>query len=69
MNSLNSTTVSMLPLGVVDRGFDPHSGQDKDYKIDNSWFFPKLTTLKSKNNDWLVQSLQVDMSLHQGTLS
>jgi hypothetical protein len=43
--------------------------QAEDYKIDNSWFFPKLTTLRSKNNDWLVQSLQVDMSLHQGTLS
>jgi hypothetical protein len=39
--------VSMLASSVVDRGFDPRSGQTKDYKIGICCFTAKHAVLRS----------------------
>jgi hypothetical protein len=39
--------------GAVDRGFEPRSGQTKDYKIGICCFSAKYTALKRKSKDWL----------------
>ena len=33
-NGISGVMVSMLALSAIDRGFEPRSGQTKDYKID-----------------------------------
>ena len=33
LNRIGGVMVSMLALSAVDRGFEPESGQTKDYKI------------------------------------
>ena len=45
--------VSVLASSVVDRGFEPWSGQTKDYKIGICCFSAKHTALKRKSKDWL----------------
>jgi hypothetical protein len=46
--------VSVLTSSVVDRGFDPRSGQSKVYNTGICCFFAKHTALKKKNKDgWL----------------
>ena len=45
--------VSVLASSVVDRGFEPRSGQTKDYKIDICCFGAKHTAFGSKSKDWL----------------
>ena len=61
--------VSMLALSAVDRGFEPRSGQTKDYKIGICCFSTKYPTLRSKNKDWLAGNQNNvsewgDMSIH-----
>ena len=46
--------VSMLPFHAVDRGFEPRSGQTKDYEISICCFFAKHAALRRKNKDWLA---------------
>jgi hypothetical protein len=48
--------VSVIALSAVDRGFEPRSGQTKDYKIGICCFFAKHTALRRKNKDWLAQN-------------
>jgi hypothetical protein len=48
--------VSVLVLSVVDRGFEPRSGQTKDYEIGICCFSTKHASLRSKNKDWLYRS-------------
>jgi hypothetical protein len=48
--------VSVLASGAVDRGFEPRSGQTKDYKIDICCFSAKHTALRRKSKDWLAQN-------------
>ena len=48
--------VSMLALSVVDRGFDPWSGQTKDYQIGICCFSAKHATLRRKSKDWLSRN-------------
>jgi hypothetical protein len=45
--------VSMLASGVVDRGFEPWSGQTKDYQIGICCFSAKHAALRRKSKDWL----------------
>ena len=47
--------VSLLASSAVDRGFDPRSGQTKDYKIGICCFSAKHAALRSKSTDWLVR--------------
>jgi hypothetical protein len=48
--------VSVLASSAVDRGFDPRSGQTKDYKIGNCCFSPKHARLRRKSKDWLARN-------------
>ena len=48
--------VSVLALSVVDSGFEPLSGQTKDYKISICCFSAKHATLRRKSRDWLAQN-------------
>jgi hypothetical protein len=43
--------VSVLASSAVDHGFEPRSGQIKDYKIGICCFSAKHTALKRKNKD------------------
>ena len=56
-------------ISVVDRGFDPRSGQTKDYTIDICCFSTKHSALRKKSKDWLAQNQDNvsewgDMSIH-----
>ena len=48
--------VSMLATSEVDRGFEPRSGQSKDYKTYLSCFSSKHAALWRKSKDWLVRN-------------
>ena len=48
----SSAVVSMLATSAVDRGFEPRSGQTKDYKIGICCFFAKHAALRRKSKDW-----------------
>ena len=48
--------VSVLASSAVDRGFDPRSGQTKDYEIGICCFSAKHAALRSKNKDWLARN-------------
>ena len=47
---------SVLASSSVNRGFEPHSGQTKDYKIDICCVFAKYAALRSKSKDWLARN-------------
>ena len=46
---------------AVDRGFEPHSGQTKDYEIGIYCFSTKHATLRIKSKDWLALN-QINVS-------
>ena len=46
--------VSVLASCAVDRGFEPQSGQTKDYIIGICCFSAKHAALRRKSKDWLA---------------
>ena len=46
--------VSMLTSRAVDHGFEPWSGQTKDYEIGIFCFSAKYAALSRKSKDWLA---------------
>ena len=48
--------VSMLASNAVDSGFEPRSGQTKDYKIGICRFSAKHAALRRKSKVWLAWS-------------
>ena len=46
----------VLASSVVDRGFEPRSGQTKDYNIGICCFSTKHATLRRKRKDWLARN-------------
>ena len=48
--------VSLLASSVVDRVFEPRSGQTKDYKIGISCFSDKHAALRRKSKDRLARN-------------
>ena len=48
--------VSVIASSAVDDGFEPRSGQTKDYKIGICCFSAKHTALRRKSKDWLAQN-------------
>ena len=46
--------VRVLVSSEVDRGFEPQSGQTKDYKIGICCFSAKQASLRRKSKDWLA---------------
>jgi len=59
MNSIGDVMVNWFVSSVVDRGFEPWSGQTKDYKIGICCFSAKYAALRRKTKYWLAQN-QVD---------
>jgi hypothetical protein len=52
--------VSVLASSAVYRGFEPLSGQTKDYTIGICCFSAKHAALSRKSKDWLALLLLVD---------
>ena len=48
--------IRMLASSVVDRWFEPRSGQNKDYKIGVCCFSAKQAALRRKSKDWLARN-------------
>ena len=48
--------VSVFTLSAVYRGFEPRSGQIKDYKIGMCCFFVKHAALRKMSKDWLARN-------------
>ena len=48
--------VNVLTSSAVDRGFEPRSGQTKDYKIGVCCFSAKNAALRRKSKYWLVRN-------------
>ena len=48
--------VSKLASSAVDHGFEPRSGQTKDYKIGICYFSAKQAALRRKSKEWLAQN-------------
>jgi hypothetical protein len=46
--------VSMFVSSTVDRGFEPQSGQLKEYEIGICCFFANHSALRRKTKDWLA---------------
>ena len=55
-NRIGGVMVSVFAPSAVDRGFDPRSGQIKDYKIDMCCFSAKHVALRRKSKDWLTRN-------------
>ena len=53
LNRIGGVVVSVLASSVVDCGFEPRSGQIKNYKIHICRFSAKHTALRRNSNDWL----------------
>ena len=48
--------ISVLALSAVDHGFEPRSGQTKDFRIGICCFSTKHAALRRKSKDWLVRN-------------
>ena len=55
-NCISGVMVSMLTSSVVDHGFEPRSGQTKDYKIAVCCFSAKHAALRRKSKDWIARN-------------
>ena len=55
-NRIGGVIVSDLASSVVDRGFEPRSGQIKDYNIGIYCFSAKYAALGRKSKDWLARN-------------
>ena len=53
---IGGVMVSVLASSAVDRGFEPRSGQTKDYKIGICCFSAKHAALRRKSKDWLARN-------------
>ena len=56
LNCICGVMVSVLTLSAVDCGFEPQSGQTKDYRIGICCFSSKHTVLRRKSKDWLARN-------------
>ena len=55
-NRMGGVMVNMLASSVVDRGFQPWSGQTKDYKIGICCFSAKRESSRSYSKDWFARN-------------
>jgi hypothetical protein len=53
---IGGVMVCVLASSAVDRGFEPQSGQTKDYKIGICCFSAKHAALRRKSKDWLARN-------------
>jgi hypothetical protein len=55
-NRIGGVVVRVLASSVVDRGFEPWSGQTKYYKIGICCFSGKQAALRRNSKDWLARN-------------
>jgi hypothetical protein len=58
-NLRNRVGVAMVSVGTssaVDRGFEPQSGETKDYKSGICYFTARHAALRRKSKDWLTRN-------------
>jgi hypothetical protein len=55
-NRIGGVMVSVLSSSAVNHGFEPQSGQIKDYKIGICYFSAKHVASRRKNKDWLARN-------------
>ena len=55
-NHIGGVMVSVLASSAVDRGFEPRSGQTKDYEIGIFCFSTKQAGLRRKSKEWLARN-------------
>jgi hypothetical protein len=67
INRIGGEIISMLVSSAVDRGFEPRSGQTKDYKIGICCFSAKHAALKRKSKD--LMALNQDNVSNWGNMS
>ena len=53
---IGGVMISVVTSSAGDRGFEPQSGQIKDFKISMCCFSAKQAALKKKNKDWLARN-------------
>ena len=53
---ISGVMVSVLASNAVDHGFEPRSGQTKDYNIGICCFSAKHAALRRKSKDWLARN-------------
>ena len=53
---IDGVMVNVLASGAIDRGFEPRSGQTKDYAIGMCCFSAKHAALRRKSKDWLTRN-------------
>ena len=57
LNRVGVVMIGVLISSAIDLGFEPRSGQTKDYKIDICCCFPaKHAALRRKSKDWLARN-------------
>ena len=55
-NRIGSVMVRLLAPSAIDCGYEPRSGQTKEYKIGICCFSAKNAALKRKSKDWLARN-------------
>jgi hypothetical protein len=55
-NRIDGVMVSVLASSAEVRGFEPRSGQTKDYEIGICCLSTKHAALRRKSKDWLAQN-------------
>ena len=55
-NRIASVMVSVLASSAIDCGYEPRSGQTKEYKIGICCFSAKNASLGRKSKDWLARN-------------
>jgi len=53
-NRISAVIVSELASSALDHGFEPRSGQTKDYDIGICCFSARHAALRRKSKDWLT---------------
>ena len=53
---IGGVMVSVLASSALDRGFEPQSGQTKDYKLGICCFSAKHAALRRNSKDWLARN-------------
>ena len=53
---IGGVMVSVFASSALDRGFEPQSGQTKDYKLGMCCFSAKHAALRRNSKDWLARN-------------
>ena len=56
LDRIGGVMVIVLASSAIDCGFEPRSGQTKDYEIGICCFSAKHTALRRKSKDWLARN-------------